>query len=142
MRKILVAVDGSDCALRALDVAARQAALMPAGALHVLTVRHPASFYGALEIYVTEDQMREIATRQAATVLDTASERAARSGVQFETEQFEGEPATAIAERAAELGCESIVMGSHGRGQFGTFVLGSVAQRVVHHATVPVTLVK
>ena len=142
MRRILVAVDGSESALRAVDVAAAQARLTPDGGLHVLTVRHPASFYGALEIYVTEEQMREIATRQATAVLDAAAERAARSGIRFETEQLEGEPAAVIADRAVELGCEAIVMGSHGRGQLGAFVLGSVAQRVVHHATVPVTLVK
>jgi len=142
MRKILVAVDGSENALRALDVAAAQARLTPDGELHVLTVRHPASFYGALDFYMTEEQMREIATRQVTAVLEAAAERAARSGVRFEIEQLEGEPAAAIADRAVELGCEAIVMGSHGRGQLGAFVLGSVAQRVVHHATVPVTLVK
>ena len=142
MRRVLVAVDGSESALRALDVAAAQARLTPDGRLHLLTVRHPASFYGALEIYVTEEQMREIATRQATAVLDAAGERAARSGVQFEVEQLEGEPATVITDRAEQLGCRSIVMGSHGRGQLGAFMLGSVAQRVVHRATVPVTLVK
>jgi nucleotide-binding universal stress UspA family protein len=33
-------------------------------------------------------------------------------------------------------------MGTHGRGQLGVIVMGSVAQRVVHDATLPVTLVK
>jgi nucleotide-binding universal stress UspA family protein len=142
MRKILVAVDGSESALRALDVAAAQARRVPDGQLHLLTVRHPASFYGALDIYVTEEQLREIATRQATAVLDAAAQQAARNGIPFEIEQLEGEPAAAIVDRAAQLGCESIVMGSHGRGQLGAFMLGSVAQRVVHGATVPVTLVK
>jgi nucleotide-binding universal stress UspA family protein len=60
----------------------------------------------------------------------------------FELEQVDGEPAATIARRAAELGCESITMGTHGLGAFGILLMGSVAQRVVHHATVPVTLVK
>ena len=60
----------------------------------------------------------------------------------FEFEQLVGEPAATIARRASELGCESIVMGTHGLGQLGVLIMGSVAQRVVHQATVPVTLVK
>jgi nucleotide-binding universal stress UspA family protein len=41
-----------------------------------------------------------------------------------------------------ELDCESITMGTHGLTSFGILFLGSVAQKVVHYATVPVTLVK
>ena len=50
--------------------------------------------------------------------------------------------AETIARRAAELGCESITMGTHGLGSFGILFLGSIAQKVVHYTTVPVTLVK
>ena len=57
-------------------------------------------------------------------------------------EQLTGEPAETIAHRAEELGCESIIMGTQGLGKLGVLVMGSVAQRVMHHATVPVTLVK
>lgn len=142
MRKILVAIDGSENALRALDFAVRQAAYAPVAQLHVLTAHPAAAAYGALEIYVTEEKMRQIATSQARAVLDQAAERLANAGCRFELEHLEGEPASVIARRAAELGCESIVMGTHGRSQFGVLVMGSVAQRVVHHATVPLTLVK
>lgn len=142
MRKILVAIDGSENALRALDFAIRQAAYAPVAQLHVLTVHPPATAYGALEIYVTEEKMRQIATSQARAVLDQAAERLASAGCGFEVEHLEGEPASSIARRAAELRCESIIMGTHGRSQLGVLVMGSVAQRVVHHATVPLTLVK
>ena len=43
MRRILVAIDGSDNALRALDFAQRQARLAPPAVLHVLTVEPPAN---------------------------------------------------------------------------------------------------
>jgi len=33
-------------------------------------------------------------------------------------------------------------MGTHGLGPLGVLIMGSVAQKVLHHATVPVTLVK
>ena len=142
MRKILVAIDGSENALRALDFAVRQAGYAPAAELCVLTVLPPSSSYVGLELYVSEERMREIRAEQARTVLDAASQRLAGAGCAFELEQQDGEPAETIGRRAGELGCESIVMGTHGRGQLGTILLGSVAQRVVHHATMPVTLVK
>jgi hypothetical protein len=42
---------------------------------------------------------------------------------------------------ASEREVAAIVMGSHGRGGFGSMILGSVSQRVVHDATVPVIIV-
>ena len=45
-------------------------------------------------------------------------------------------------EHADQLGCDGIVMGSHGMGGVLGVLLGSTAQRVVHLANVPVTLVK
>jgi nucleotide-binding universal stress UspA family protein len=142
MRKILVAIDGSETALRALDFAVKQATLEPKGELHVLTVRPPASTYTAWEIYVTAERIEEVAAGRARDVLDAAAQHLKDARCAFTLEQLEGEPAVVITQRAAELGCESITMGSHGHGTFGILFMGSVAQRVVHHATVPVTVVK
>ena len=50
--------------------------------------------------------------------------------------------AKVLADRAAALGCDSIVMGTHGRGTVGTLMMGSVAAKVIHYSQVPVTLVK
>jgi nucleotide-binding universal stress UspA family protein len=52
------------------------------------------------------------------------------------------DPAQEIARLAAELDCDLIVMGTHGRGRIAGLVMGSVAMKVVHLSTVPVTLVK
>jgi hypothetical protein len=41
-----------------------------------------------------------------------------------------------IAKLAAELGCDLIVMGGHGRGGIAGLVMGSVANRVLHLASV------
>jgi nucleotide-binding universal stress UspA family protein len=123
MRRILVAIDGSETALRALDFAVQQARRAPAAELHVLTVQPTLSNY-------------------ARAILEVAAERLQAAGGRFELEQTEGDAAETIARRAAELDCESITMGTHGLSSFGILFMGSVAQRVVHHATVPVTLVK
>jgi nucleotide-binding universal stress UspA family protein len=75
MRKILVAIDGSDTSLRALDFAVQQARLAPAAELHVLTVQPLASTYTAWEIYVSAEKLREISTTRARGILDTAAGR-------------------------------------------------------------------
>ena len=53
-----------------------------------------------------------------------------------------GDPAEKIAQFAKRGGFDKIVMGTHGRGGITAMLMGSVATKVLHHATVPVTLVK
>jgi len=142
MRRILVAIDGSETALRALDFAVQQASHEPAAELHVLNVQPTLSNYTAAEIYVTAERIHQVATERARAILDAAAARLEDAGGRFKLEQTEGDAAETIATRAAELGCESITMGTHGLSSFGILFMGSVAQRVVHYATVPVTLVK
>jgi nucleotide-binding universal stress UspA family protein len=142
MRRILVAIDGSETALRALDFAVRQARLAPAAELHVLNAQPTLSNYTAAEIYVTAERIQQVAAERAKAILDAAAEHLSNAGCSFQLEQTEGDPAETIARRAAELGCESITMGTHGLTSLGILFLGSVAQKVVHYASVPVTLVK
>jgi nucleotide-binding universal stress UspA family protein len=47
-----------------------------------------------------------------------------------------------ILEQCGALGCDEIVMGTHGRGRLSSALLGSTAAGVVHGARVAVTLVK
>lgn len=142
MRRILVAIDGSESALRALDFAARQARLAPLAELHVLTIKQPANAYTAWEIYVTAERIQQVADERARAILDAATARLQPTGCSFKLEVLEGEPAETIARRAAELGCEAICMGTHGLRQLEVLIMGSVAQRVLHHTSLPVTLVK
>ena len=142
MRRILVAIDGSETALRALDFAVQQARCAPPAELQVLNVQPLLSNYTAAEIYVTAERIHQVAAERARAILDAAAEQLRNAGCDFKLEQTEGDPAETIANRAMELDCESITMGTHGLSSFGILFMGSVAQRVVHYATVPVTLVK
>ena len=142
MRKMLVATDGSDAAMRALEFAARQAAAVPGTRLHVLYVRSPLRVYGEIEVYAGKEHLRELATEEAEAILGAVRRHLAGKAPSIEVEQLEGEPGETIVRRATEIGCESIVMGTHGRGRLASAVMGSVAQRVVHLSPVPVTLVR
>jgi nucleotide-binding universal stress UspA family protein len=140
--RILVAVDGSDSARRGLEFAARQARALGGARLHVLAVTAPVFVYGEIEVYAGKERMRTLAAAEVRSILDAAAETLRRTGVAFDLEQLDGQPAEVVARRASELDCDWIVMGTHGHGRLGAALMGSVAQSVVHLATVPVTLVK
>src|SRR5258706_5267660 len=53
----------------------------------------------------------------------------------------EGDPVNVILEQAEVLGSDLIVLGTHGRRGFDRWVLGSVTERVLHHAPCPVLTV-
>jgi len=54
----------------------------------------------------------------------------------------DGSPASEIVREASDSNCDVIVMGTHGRGGIDRLLLGSVAERVVRTATVPVLTVR
>jgi nucleotide-binding universal stress UspA family protein len=143
-RTVLVPIDGSDVSLRALRRALADAVARPGTRLHVLTVHPKPLLYGGAQIHVTRDSAERMAAEHDTAVLDRARTLAAEvAEVPCDFEALEGEPAAdVIARRAGELGSDSIIMGTHGRGRAGVALLGSVATGVVHRAEVPVTLVK
>jgi len=63
------------------------------------------------------------------------------SGVGFRTTILEGNPATAIVNRAMAWSADLIVMGTHGRTGYDRLLLGSVAEKVLRRAPCPVLIV-
>jgi nucleotide-binding universal stress UspA family protein len=142
MRKLLVPVDGSDCSLRAVALAAARARESSGCALHVLVVHSPIDVHGEIQVYVGEPKMREFVAERNQWILGHAVEQLRDSGVSYSTEAAEGDVAHTIAQRADELGCEAIIMGTRGSGRIANLVMGSTAMKVVHLTSLPVTLVK
>lgn len=142
MLKLLVAVDGSTHADKAIAVAASLAKEAGTTRVWLLHVREGTFYYGALPPLDYEAQERT--QRQAqADLLEAALGRARDAGLQdVQPITAVGPAATEIVRVAAETGADQIVMGTRGMGALGGLLLGSVAQRVVHLAPVPVLLVK
>jgi len=64
-------------------------------------------------------------------------------GIKADSKIIKGEPTeTGIVATADEIGADLIVIGSHGRTGFKKFMLGSVAQDVLHKTRLPVLVVK
>jgi nucleotide-binding universal stress UspA family protein len=140
--KMLVAVDGSEHARRAIATVAQLAPQIIGGVEVVLLhVGVPMVYYGELPPY-DMGALEEAQRAQRERVLADALAEARAGGLNLlSTQSAIGEPAAEILRVAAEQGVDQIVMGTHGRGALGTLFLGSVAQRVLHGAKLPVLLV-
>lgn len=140
--RILVAIDGSKHAQRALDQAIDLASLANAK-LTVIGVRQrtstllvggpvvPPVDFGELEIALQRDyeQLLEQALEQVPQDLSVATVLA------------EGAPAPAILAQARKDDSDLIVLGSRGRGGMASMLLGSVSHQVLQRSGVPVLVV-
>lgn len=140
--KILIPVDDSDFARRAIEWVARWAEDAGKAEVVLAHVRSPADYYGELTP-VDHERIDRAQREDQQRVLARALEQAQRLGLQqVALAAAQGYAAEEIVRVAREKGVDQIVMGTHGRGAVGSFLLGSVAQRVVHLAPMPVTMVK
>lgn len=142
---ILVAVDGSESAKRALDEAIRLARLTHAQltAVYVLDQSAAFTYAGACDPNLLTDAARQMGR----TLLDDALAKMRASQVEgdsqiLETQGIAEDIATCIARCVARRGADLVVMGTHGRRGVRRMVLGSVAERFVRHSTCPVLLIR
>lgn len=142
MLKMLIAVDGSEHALHAIEAVAKMAHAGSPLDVILVNVRDIARLYGEV-LVVSIGEIEDALTKAQDQVLADAQERALSCGLSVRTTQRGvGSPAPEIVRLAAEHGVDQIVIGTHGRGAIGSLFLGSVAQRVAHLSPLPVLLVK
>lgn len=137
---ILVAIDGSPHADRALAWALREAALRSAS-VRVLHAFRVHEFAGAFGSDVSLDKERAEAIEVAeASLARVASERTSADTVEIQTTAVTGRGAAdAILRHRGEA--DLIVVGSRGLGGFPSLLLGSVSHQVAAHADVPVAVI-
>jgi nucleotide-binding universal stress UspA family protein len=141
MNTVLVPIDGSASAMRALTHALHELRNQQDAQVHVLNVRGPVITVWPDKL-VSPDMVETELRNEGAEILVQAQTLAQEAGVECVPYVAIGAPAQEISEYAAKHGCDAIVMGTRGAGTVAGLVLGSVSQRVVHVAQVPVTLVK
>lgn len=147
LRSILIPLDGSTLAEKALDMAHR--ILAPDGRATLLTViqkpHAPLYAYPAadvLEQIVEDHNHSETAAQQAHDYMERMAKNFKLSGMQnVAVEIVSGDPADAIIEQAHKLGVEAIVMSTHGRSGISRILFGSVTLKVLHDTPCPVIVV-
>jgi nucleotide-binding universal stress UspA family protein len=139
-KPVVAAIDGSEVSLRAVEWAAREAALCGVPLRIVSAVSLPKMVM--LQLQPERDAalgfVREYRDRALAAAADRAAEVA--PGLLIGTEPVEGQAARAVTESGSDA--LMLVVGFRGIGAFAAMVLGSVARYAADHASCPVVVVR
>jgi nucleotide-binding universal stress UspA family protein len=145
IRSIVVGTDGSETASKAVREAAQLAAKVGA-AVYLVSAFEPVSTQRLREEsrQVPDDLAHMVNPREDVdALLREAKEAVEEEGVtDVHTMAREGDPADAILDVAEEHGLDLIVVGNKGMSGAKRFLLGSVPNKVSHHAPCSVLIVR
>lgn len=141
-RRIVVGVDASDLGTGALSYALDQAVLYPHTEVHALRVIEPMvdPLVGAIpstrdELDILKDLLHQAIQREI-------QQRGELKVAAIVAHVALGSPARAIADLAASLDADAVIVGTHGRRGLKRALLGSVAEEVVRISGCPVVVVR
>lgn len=149
---ILVPTDGSELSDKAITEAVKLAKLTGAKltAFYAMPQFMPVYYGeaamvspGVMESAYSQTAFEEQTRNEAEAALAVAMGRATEAGVNAAAAMDRSDgPAAAILKKVAELGCDVIVMASHGRKGLSSLLLGSETVKVLTHCKVPVLVVR
>lgn len=143
-KHILVPTDGDPGSRRAIEWAVELARCVGARitGFHAMTeFAHPGIVDDLLE--PPSDELQMLAWQHADKLLATVLRKAEAAGVPCDTRAERGDrPWEAIVAAAKRMGCDLIVMASHGRSGVARLMLGSQTQQVLAHTGIPVLVVR
>ena len=133
--KILLAVDDSECAMRAVaHVVKRIRDFRVSPEIHLVHVQFTSPGREAVPGYYKEE---------SAKALEPARNALQRAGIEFEeVHLLDRQPGVAIAHYASSGNFSLIVLGSHGQGAVSSLLLGSVAHDVLSNCSNPALMVR
>jgi nucleotide-binding universal stress UspA family protein len=143
-RSIVVGTDGSDTAKQAVREAIELAKQVGA-TLDVVSAYEPVSNQRLREEarQVPDDMQWSVNPREDVNAtLDEAANAVRDAGVEVQTFAREGDPADAILDVAEERDSDLIVVGNKGMTGAKRFLLGSVPNKVSHHAPCSVLIIR
>jgi nucleotide-binding universal stress UspA family protein len=133
---ILFPTDGSDPAESVLEFALQIASEHEA-TIHVLNVADT----GRDGVTSVRGDVIDVLEDEGQRIVAAAARRARDRGVSVVSEVVQGDPYRAIVDYAEQSHVDCIVMPTHGRRGIHRFLLGSVTERVINSAAVPVITV-
>lgn len=141
---IVVGTDGSETAGEAVRKAAQLAVTCsPPARLHLVTAYKPIEAMYVAPDVVPSGLAGMIDPRaEAQSVVDEAATRVRAEGIEVEVYLWPGDAASAIIEVAGTTEADLIVVGNRGMTGVARFLLGSVPNKVAHHAPCDVLIVR
>jgi nucleotide-binding universal stress UspA family protein len=141
---IVVGTDGSDTAREAVRQATELAQKL-GGSIQLVSAYEPVPEGRLREERqeVPEDLQWMVNPREdVTTTLEEVGEELKQQGIEVGTHAREGDPADAILDVAEEKGADLIVVGNKGMTGAKRFLLGSVPNKVSHHAPCSVMIIR
>lgn len=139
-QNILVPVDDSECSKTGLKYAIENFPDADITALHAMEGGGGDLIgMGSGGAEIPDEEMVE---DHAERILTAASSLAEEEGKDIDTVEIRGRPDRAIVKHAKDADYDLVVMGSHGRDSAARVLLGSVAEKVVRRAPIPVLIVR
>lgn len=138
---ILVAYDGGQPSIKALDQAIEMAQLNPGAKLTVVNVYSVPAVAVADAVVAVPASVQEVQFHQAQDVLGVAEARIA-SMPNATSVLLQGSPGESIVSYANKHQVDLIIMGNRGHGAIREFVMGSVSHYVLQHTLLPMLIVK
>jgi nucleotide-binding universal stress UspA family protein len=142
-RRVLLAVDGSEPAARAVQqvIVLRQELRAPNPLeLHLFNVQRPVS--GDVRTFISGETIDDYYRERSEKAFAPARALLNAAGLVYQEHRHVGVPGETIAKWAQDLDCDLIVMGTRGLGSHTGALLGSVTQGTLEHSNVPVLTVK
>jgi nucleotide-binding universal stress UspA family protein len=140
---VLVAYDGSDPAQAAVEYTINEHADKEIILFRVVEVASGMTDAG---INMLQERFREepeqLRKEARKKVAEEIADLFRDSNLDYETEVVFGDPAREIVEYAEQNDIDQIVIGNHGRAGVSRVLLGSVGEKVVRRAPMPVTVVR
>lgn len=140
--KILIPVDGSPSSIHAAEWVIKSIAwLKEMPQIYLINVQWKLAS-GNVKMFISQQTIDDYYQEQGLAALAEARKKLDAAGLTYHYHISIGTPAEAIVQYAGEQKIDQIIMGAHGQNPLSTFLLGSVVNKVLHLADIPVLLIK
>lgn len=144
IRKIMVAVDGSDASRKAAMVAVDIAhqAIGSITAVYVMETDRLSRLPGIATLPELNEKIMALMQEEGQQATQFVEDQARRASVPCRKILAQGRASEELIRISQQQGIDLLVMGSMGRTGMEKILLGDVAEKVVHNSTIPVLLAK
>jgi nucleotide-binding universal stress UspA family protein len=140
--KVLLAVDDSECAVRAAAHLVNNIGAFGARPeVHLLHVQ--PQFPSRITDHVDREVLHQYNEEESTRALEPARNALKRAGIEFKEVHLVGQqPGVTIADYSTREKFSMVIMGSHGQGALSSLVLGSVARQVLANCNTPALIIR
>ena len=141
-KRILIATDGSDKSKKAAEEGMELAKALGAQVIALNVINEDVIASAVRQLGADRKDVESKLERAGGKAVDELKAMGAKMGVDVDTIVRIGAPANTVIDTAGAEKADLIVMGSHGESGASKLLIGSVVQKVLYWATIPVLVVR